>query len=486
MLFNSYLYIYIFLPLSVSVYFLLCRRRSLKSALWWLFGCSLAYYGWWDPRYTLLFSLSLAGNYAMGLLLRAPRWEGNRRARKALLAAGIVANVGVLACFKYTDFFITNINLFLAEPIQLLRISLPLGISFYSFIQIGYLVDTYRGSAKGKGLIDYLSFASFFPQIFSGPIVRYGEIADQRDDAGITAVNYDNIARGLFLFSLGLFKKIMIADNLAPFASAGFDLSGRLTLADSWLTSVSYSLQLYFDFSGYTDMALGTALMFNLRLPVNFDSPYKALSIQDFWRRWHISLSSFLRDYIYIPLGGSRSGSIRTYCNVLITFLVAGIWHGAGWTFVFWGFLHGLGLVIHRLWKKTGLRMPRPLALFITFNYVNALWVFFRARSFGEAVNVLSAMAGLKGIVLPQAMRPLPGATSGEYLRYAREWMVRGDLTTILLIAALLASTMLLKNTNEMAERFRPTTRYALMAAAAFAVSLVFIQRYTEFIYFGF
>ncbi|MBN1533485.1 MAG: MBOAT family protein [Spirochaetes bacterium] len=486
MLFNSYLYIYVFLPVSVSVYFLLFRRFGRSAALWWLFSCSLVYYGWWDPRYALLFCLSMAVNYTVGILLQRERWNGRARIRRTFLIIGIVVNVGLLAYFKYTDFFIGNLNLFLPQPLQPLRISLPLGISFYSFIQIAYLVDTYRGGAGRKGLVDYLSFASFFPQIFSGPIVRYGDVSRQRGDARTTLLNYDNIAKGLFLFSLGLFKKIMIADNLAPFADTGFALSSQLTLADSWLTSISYTLQLYFDFSGYTDMAIGTALMFNIRLPINFNSPYKARNLQDFWRRWHITLSSFLRDYIYIPLGGSRAGEFRTYSNIIITFLVAGIWHGAGWTFVFWGFLHGLGLVIHRFWNKTSLHMPRPLALFITFNYVNVLWVFFRARSFSDAVNVLSAMAGLKGIVLPRTVGILLGNPAEGYLRFAHEWMLRGDLTTMIMIGMLVAATLILKNSNEIIEGFKPSVRYAALAAAAFCVSLVFIQRYTEFIYFGF
>ncbi len=485
MLFNSYLYIYLFLPVSVAVYFLLYRRSS-AAARWWLISCNLVYYGWWDPRYLLLFGLSLAGNYCAGHLILAkmknPRFAGP----KAVTAAGILFNVALLGLFKYADFFISNVNMLTGETIPLPGIALPLGISFYTFIQIAYLVDIYRGAAAVNGPAEYLSFASFYPQLFSGPIVRYGDISAQRDNPGLGTPNYDNIARGLFLFSLGLFKKIMIADNLAPFANAGFDLSAQLTLFDSWFISIAYTLQLYFDFSGYTDMAIGSGLMFNITLPVNFNSPYKSVSIQDFWRRWHITLSSFLRDYIYIPLGGNRRGSVMTYANLMITFLVAGIWHGAGWTFLFWGFLHGAALIVHRLWVKTGVQMPRMLAVFITFNFVNAGWVFFRARTFTEAINVLAAMTGLRGITLPALFEGLLGGFAGQFIRFSPQWMLRGDIFTVLLTAFLLAVAFTAKNSGELLERFTPDRKHILWASAALAVSLIFIQRHSEFIYFGF
>ncbi|MCK5677310.1 MAG: MBOAT family protein, partial [Flavobacteriaceae bacterium] len=243
--------------------------------------------------------------------------------------------------------------------------------------------------------LNYALFVTFFPQLIAGPIVHHSEMMPQFASRWNLVKNYKNIAMGLFIFSMGLFKKVVIADSFAVWATAGFDTATTLTLFEAWATSLSYTFQLYFDFSGYTDMAIGAALLFNIKLPINFNSPYKALSIQDFWRRWHITLSRFLKDYIYIPLGGNRKGEFRTYTNLMATFIIGGIWHGAGWTFVFWGLLHGLALVVHRAWDKLGFKLWTWLAWFITFNFINIAWVFFRAREWDDAIKVLGSMFGL-------------------------------------------------------------------------------------------
>ncbi|MGB6019807.1 MAG: MBOAT family O-acyltransferase, partial [Sulfurimonadaceae bacterium] len=265
-------------------------------------------------------------------------------------------------------------------------------ISFFTFQQIAYLVDSYRGETAEYDFLNYALFVTFFPQLIAGPIVHHAEMMPQFASKWNLVKNYKNIATGLFIFSIGLFKKVVIADTFAKWATAGFDHAETLNLLEAWATSLSYTFQLYFDFSGYTDMAIGAALLFNIKLPINFNSPYKALDIQDFWRRWHITLSRFLRDYIYIPLGGNRKGSFRTYNNLLATFILGGIWHGAGWTFVFWGLLHGMALVVHRFWKSIGFTMPNILAWFITFNFINIAWVFFRAREWDDAIKVLTGM----------------------------------------------------------------------------------------------
>ena len=352
---------------------------------------SLFFYSWWNIAYLPIILSSLLFNYVIGNSLNE-NFKKVQVHKKALLAFGIAANVALLGYFKYTDFLIENTNLAFDTSIPLLHLALPLAISFFTFQQIAYLVDSYRDETAEYDFLNYALFVTFFPQLIAGPIVHHSEMMPQFASRWNLVKNYKNIALGLFIFSIGLFKKVVIADSFAVWATAGFDAATTLSLFEAWATSLSYTFQLYFDFSGYTDMAIGAALLFNIRLPINFNSPYKALDIQDFWRRWHITLSRFLRDYIYIPLGGNRKGSFRTYTNLLATFIIGGIWHGAGWTFVFWGFLHGMALVIHRFWKSIGMTMPKILAWFITFNFINIAWVFFRAKEWDDAVKILKGM----------------------------------------------------------------------------------------------
>ncbi|MDN5089969.1 MBOAT family O-acyltransferase, partial [Aliarcobacter butzleri] len=310
-------------------------------------------------------------------------------------------NLGLLGYFKYTDFFLDNFNGIFGTNIPLPHIILPLGISFFTFTQIAFLVDAYKQEAKEYSLINYMLFVTYFPHLLAGPILHHKEMMPQFASKYNWVKNYRNIALGLFIFSIGLFKKVVIADTFAIWANAGFDTATTLNLIEAWATSLSYTFQLYFDFSGYTDMAIGISLMFNIKLPINFNSPYKALSIQDFWRRWHMTLSRFLRDYLYIPLGGNRKGNIRTYVNLITTFLLGGLWHGAGWTFIIWGLLHGIALAIHRLWQSLGFRMNKILAWFITFNFINITWIFFRAKDFESAMKVLGSMFSFDNVVLP-------------------------------------------------------------------------------------
>jgi len=485
MLFNSYIYIFFFLPVSILIYTLLQKKELFKTARLWLIVISLFYYGWMNPVYLILIIASITGNYFFGMLMQNRNSE-QQPSRKIIMITGVLFNVILLGYFKYTDFFIANINLFLTPEIKLLKLMLPLGISFFTFIQIGYLVDVYRNETKESSYINYFMFVSFFPQLLSGPIVRHKDLAAQYCSSNKTIPSYDVISKGLFLFALGLFKKIMIADNLAPFADTGFSLSAQLTFIDSWITCLSYTFQLYFDFSGYTDMAIGSALMFGIRLPINFNSPYKALSIQDFWRRWHITLSSFLRDYIYIPLGGNRTGRFRTYLNLLATFIVAGIWHGAGWTFIFWGFLHGMGLVTHRLWQKTGIHISKTFAILITFNFVNVGWVFFRAADFTEALNVLKAMIGLNGILLPDKYHSMLKFLESGFIQFSPHALIQGDLALICQLIALFLIVLFTKNTGERLSTFKPGLVNALFIIGILFTSLIYLQRFTKFIYYSF
>lgn len=396
MLFNSYEFIFFFLPFTFFVYFYLLNRRLITGAKGFLVFASLFFYSWWNIAYLPLILSSMLFNYIIGNSLN-DNFHKVKVGKKALLGFGVFANLALLGYFKYSDFFLENLNLACESDFELLHLALPLAISFFTFQQIAYLVDSYRAETKEYDFLNYALFVTFFPQLIAGPIVHHSEMMPQFASRWNLAKNYKNIATGLFIFSIGLFKKVVIADYFATFATNGFDKAVTLNMLEAWATSLSYTFQLYFDFSGYTDMAIGAALLFNIKLPINFNSPYKATDIQDFWRRWHITLSRFLRDYIYIPLGGNRHGNFRTYNNLMATFILGGIWHGAGWTFVFWGFLHGAALVIHRVWSGFDIHMPKVLAWFITFNFINIAWLFFRAKEWDDAIKVLSAMF-LRGV----------------------------------------------------------------------------------------
>lgn len=397
MLFNTYEFFFIFLPIVFFGYFYLTSQRLIIGSKIWLVASSLFFYGWWNVLYLPLILLSMFVNYAIGTALADADNKRRRNlsktlGKRTLVTVGIVFNLGFLGYFKYTDFLLENFNGIFGSGIPLPNIVLPLAISFFTFQQVAYLVDSYRSETKEYDLLTYMLFVSFFPQLIAGPIVHHKEMMPQFASTWNLVKHYRNILVGLFIFTIGLFKKVVIADSFAVWATQGFDHAESLSFFDAWATSLSYSFQLYFDFSGYADMAIGAALLFNIRLPINFNSPYKSKDIQDFWRRWHITLSRFLRDYVYIPLGGNRGGSFYIYRNLFVTFLLGGIWHGAGWGFVIWGALHGLAMVINRLWQAIGIKMWSLLAWFVTFNFVNFSWVFFRAKEYDDAIKVITGM----------------------------------------------------------------------------------------------
>lgn len=313
MLFNSEIFIFLFLPVTFFIYFYLNSKRLTEASKGFLVVSSLFFYSWWNIIYLPLILISMVFNYVLGTSL-SKETQHKKISRKQILIVGVLGNLSLLGYFKYSDFFIENFNLVLSTDIPLLHLALPLAISFFTFQQIAYLVDSYRGETKEYDFLNYSLFVTFFPQLIAGPIVHHKEMMPQFAQAKNKVKNYTNIALGLFIFSIGLFKKVVIADSFAVWATAGFDKAEMLTFFEAWFTSFSYTFQLYFDFSGYTDMAIGIALLFNIKLPINFNSPYKATNIQDFWRRWHITLSRFLRDYIYIPLGGNRGGGV--YANI--------------------------------------------------------------------------------------------------------------------------------------------------------------------------
>lgn len=409
MLFNSYEFLLLFLPVALAGFFALGHRGKFMAAIAWLAGISLVFYAWWNPRYLVLLLASIVFNYLVGRHLgKSPeRQPSDQR----MLVLGIACNLLLLAYYKYAGFFVANLQLAFGLSWHLDNIVLPLGISFFTFTQIAYLVDAYRKEVREYRFFHYLLFVTFFPHLIAGPVLHHAEIMPQFRQPETYRVRLENFSVGLTIFVIGLFKKVMLADSIASYASPVFaaaQAGETITGLAAWGGALAYAFQIYFDFSGYSDMAIGLARMFGIVFPANFDSPYKANSIIDFWRRWHMTLSRFLRDYLYIPLGGSRCGPVRRQGNLLATMLLGGLWHGAGWTFVIWGALHGIFLIVNHLWRTlassaTWLRFPLPLGIgpllgrILTFLCVVVAWVFFRAESLDAAFSILRGMAGLNG-----------------------------------------------------------------------------------------
>lgn len=401
LLFNSFEFIFLFLPIVFFGYFYLNRNKFIIAGKVWLVISSLVFYSYWNIKYLPLLLISIAFNFSVGSILSAEKFQKHLRfSRKTVLNVSIVINIVLLSYYKYSGFIIESINDAFNLRYALPEVLLPLGISFFTFTQIAYLVDSYRGTVKEYDFINYTLFVTFFPHLIAGPILHHREMMTQFESRWTWIIRYRNIANGIFIFSIGLFKKVVIADYFSIWVIKGFDEAQTLSFFEAWVTSLSYTFQLYFDFSGYSDMAIGSALLFNIKLPINFDSPYKAINIQDFWRRWHITLSRFLKDYVYIPFGGNRRGTCRTFGNLLATFVIGGIWHGAGWTFVFWGGLHGFALVIHRIWQLLGVKLNVHVSWFLTFNFVNISWVFFRAHNWNDAIKVLKSMFDFNNIAI--------------------------------------------------------------------------------------
>lgn len=485
MLFHSQGFVLGFLPACLAGCFLLGRFAGRTWALAWLLAASLFFYGWWNPRFVLLLLFSIATNYTLGQhILRLARADRHAAARRWLIA-GIAGNLALLGWFKYADFL-----LHIAAPdAAALGIFLPLAISFFTFQQIMFLADSARQDRADTGLLTYATFVAFFPHLIAGPIVRPKDILPQLQQHDLAVPRAQNLADGLTLFLLGLAKKLVLADTFGSFADIGFNAAGNgasLSLVEAWYAVLAYSLQIYFDFSGYSDMAIGLARMLNVRFPLNFASPYQSRNIAEFWRRWHITLGAFLREYVYFPLGGSRCGALRHSANLLGTMLLCGLWHGAAWRFVLWGGLHGLYLVLHAHCRVT---LPRALAQSLTLLSVIVAWVPFRASSAAAAQSMLAGMAGLHGIALPQMVvhaLPMLGmiATPVPLLPYL------GDARTLSfpeVSACLLLGwgiVLLLPHVHLLSERARG---WALTSGFAFSVqALFFAPHVAPFLYFRF
>ncbi|MFO0988413.1 MAG: MBOAT family O-acyltransferase [Alphaproteobacteria bacterium] len=390
MLFTDTLFLFVFLPAVWAVYGVLVQAGWGRLVVWALGAASIAFYAYDDIGHAGVMLCSILANYAAGRILCTTRFRG----RKTLLIGAIALNLGLLGYFKYAAFLVSAAGSATGSAWSLPALALPLGISFYTFTQIAYVVDCYRERDADLRFGSYLLFVTFFPHLVAGPIVYHREMMPQFAAAERRGIVWSDIETGLFLLMIGLMKKVLLADVCAEWVDPGYKAAARLGAADAWMLSLGYSLQLYFDFSAYSDMAIGIGLLFGIRLPFNFDSPYRATTVREFWRRWHMTLSRFLARYVYVPLGGSRRGPAATLRNLMLTFLLGGIWHGAGWGFVAWGLLHGAGCCFDRVFPGLARVTPRPLAILATFLFVNAAWVFFRAPDFQTAFAVLGAMSG--------------------------------------------------------------------------------------------
>lgn len=516
MLFNSYEFLFAFLPAVLCVFFII-GRYSLLAAAGWLALASLFFYGWWNPHFVALLMLSVTGNYVAGRLLsRHQRTPAGKR----LLALAIGCDLVLLAVFKYSNFFIATIDHTVGAHLPLLDIVLPLGISFFTFTQIAFLVDAWRGIANEFNFIHYTLFVTYFPHLIAGPVLHHKEMMPQFADRRCYRIIPANIATGMLFLTIGLAKKVLLADSLSQYVPPVFNAANdgvALNMLAAWTGALAYTFQLYFDFSGYTDMAIGISRMFNVVLPLNFDSPYKATNIVEFWRRWHMTLSRFLRDYLYVPLGGNRNGPAQRYRNLMITMLLGGLWHGANWTFVIWGGLHGLFLCINHAWRYVTRgalvrwetrRSYRAMSTALTFLAVVAAWVFFRAPSFHGAFNLLGGMAGTHGLALPNALQPVVTKLTGHhtsFVQFVGPWQVLSPYGIaeakkyLVLIAISAAVVWGCPNSQQVvarltqpanATRLRQTYPVALLSGlgcgVTFIFCLLFLARKAEFLYFQF
>ena len=504
MLFNSYIFILIFIPLCLLGYFLLNSFKRYIPAQFVLFGMSLWFYGYFNYRYLLIIIASILINY--GIYVSIGKLRDKNKSAKALMILGVAVNLGILGFFKYTDFFLSTINQVFKSNIPLLKIVLPLGISFFTFQQISFIVDAYRGNVGKYKFIYYASFVAFFPQLIAGPIVTHDELITQFTDESRKKFSFDSLVKGIFLFTIGLSKKVLIADVLGAVVNYGYVAPERLNSGSAWIVILAYTLQIYFDFSGYCDMAVGLGKMFNIDLPFNFNSPYLSATITGFWDRWHMTLTRFFTKYVYIPLGGNRKGRIRTYLNIFIVFLLSGFWHGAGFTFILWGVMHGVFVIVTRIIKdifkihdkenESAENKSIPVFLkilglgasgLLTFIFVNITWVFFRAESIPAAFNILRTAFSFKfAPVDPIILNAFRTPELVQLMAFAN---IEEKFPNIIPIGFMLVSTAIAFipfNSKKMFEKFKPNALTLIFTIIFFIWSFLSLSGVSTFLYFNF
>ncbi|HEY5762646.1 MAG TPA: MBOAT family protein [Rhodocyclaceae bacterium] len=499
MLFNSNTFLFLFLPVVLAGFFLIGRWYR-EAAAFWLFASSVAFYGMWSAAYIALLIGSIVFNYTVGVNLSRLVATGRATAATWLIRGGVAGNLLLLGYYKYANFFVDSAAELAGTHWHMAEIILPIGISFYTFTQIAFLVDCYRGEVRETNPIHYGLFVTYFPHLIAGPVLHHKEMMPQFAEAKTYRPDWENLAVGTTIFAIGLFKKVVIADGIGPFAAPVFNAAAAgqsLTALEAWGGALAFTFQLYFDFSAYSDMAIGLSKLFGVRLPLNFNSPYKAASIIDFWRRWHMTLSRFLRDYLYFALGGNRRGKLRRHLNLFITMLLGGLWHGAGWTFVAWGALHGVYLMINHGWRslrkrlfgesRGASRLEKIAATALTFLAVVVAWVFFRAADFQSALAILQAMAGGNGFA------------GGDFAVFTQAYLSPSRLLGALILCAIITwgfpnSQQLLAEHRPALEtvrspsriRWQPSARWLAICAATLYVALIEMGKVSEFLYFQF
>jgi alginate O-acetyltransferase complex protein AlgI len=520
MLFNSYEFILAFMPITLIIFSILCSVSKKKFVFAWILFVSLFSYSLWGMSHLVILFFSTGLNWVFAEIIHRQidiiddTGKSNSNNKVTVIVA-ITFNILLLGYFKYANFLIDTLSGIGVNINHIENIFLPLGISFYTFEQISYLVGIAKNDSKNYSYPRFLAFVAFFPHLVAGPILNANELIPQFRNINYR-IDFRNIAIGLTIFSFGLFKKVVIADSISGYATPIFtaaDGGTQITFLLAWQAAIAYTLQLYFDFSGYSDMAIGLAKLINIKLPINFFSPYKAIGVGDFWRRWHISLGRFLRDYIYIPMGGSRKGNVRTYLNLFLTMLIGGLWHGASWTFIFWGALHGVYLCIDRWWgiflKKRDIVLNSTyhqfFARMLTLLAVINSWVIFRAQSFSGAFNILFGMFGLNGVTFPQELSNSLGTLKSLGVKFETLNGYAG-MTGSLLLFVVLLSTLYLPNVYQFMVKepvaldfyshlskqkntwyaWKPSLGYSVLSFIILTISLAFCSKPSEFLYFQF
>lgn len=502
MLFNSFEFLFFYLPIVLGGFFFIAHHSHRMAALW-LAAASIFFYGWWNPKFVSLLLASIVFNYCAGYLISKARATARS---KGLLIGAVATNLSLLGVYKYANLFIVTID-GAGANIGLLDIVLPLGISFFTFTQIAFLVDVHRGIARENNFVHYLLFVTWFPHLIAGPVLHHKQMMPQFGYSKTYNPSWDNFRIGITYFTIGLAKKVLLADSLSEFATPVFNAAKdgqQIMLLSAWIGSLAYSFQLYFDFSGYSDMAIGLSIMFGVTLPFNFNSPYKSENIIEFWRRWHMTLSRFLMDYLYVPLGGNRKGKVRRHVNLMLTMLLGGLWHGANWTFVIWGGLHGLYLVANHTWRYfvpglTG-RLWKISSTAITFLAVLIAWVFFRSETFPAALSIVRGLFGLNGLSLPVSLSWMETNLtnlSGTFVRPVFTGITPELVTPISLPLVLFwigVSSIIIwltPNTQSIVasqdcKSPRGLKISALLLGCLFAMSVMSFSKVSEFLYFQF
>lgn len=491
MLYNSYVFILAFLPIVLIGYYTFNYFQYYKGATMWLCLASLFFYGFFNWSYLPIILLSIAINFTLSRLIRPKKRVGggiilSDFVRKVLMIIGLICNFGALFYFKYYDFLISNINSLFGTDFVLLNLLLPLGISFFTFQQVSYILDCYHGDVPFYSLSEYALFVTFFPQLIAGPIVLHNEMIPQFMNSQNRRFQADNFAKGLMAFGFGLAKKVLLADTFAKAVDVGFSNVEALGTVNALIVMLCYTFQIYFDFSGYCDMATGIGKFFNIDIPMNFNSPYRAKTITEFWGCWHMTLTRFFTTYVYIPLGGNRKGKLRTYFNVMIVFFVSGIWHGANWTFILWGIMHGAASVVTRIFKKQIAEWHPAFSWLCTFSFVNVAWIFFRADSISQAVTFLRQIYNLNIVPI------MDGITDAFVLpefRWLLEIIGKGGYDYLLWVGFIifgLFACLQMKNTNERLDTFRAASITAFVSGLLTAWAIVSLSGVSVFLYWNF